>query len=152
MPCNCRTPYPSSVLHAENPLASISKQMPQQGLKPLPHRSLTEKLSKRKAPLLLLKARHAGCGTPPGGVRVLSNSHHAPLYHVRPFRRPQVHCSLAGGALGRPPRGRQGWPTPESWDDGDLTRKCNWKSPTFWGIHMLTAKRGSYVCKTLAAG
>ena len=45
---------------------------------------------------------------PPGRVRLLSNPplHHA-LYHVRPFRRSQVHCSLAGGALGRQPRGSQ---------------------------------------------
>ena len=108
MPCNCRTPYPSSALHAENPLASISKQMPQQGLKPLPHRSLTEKLSKKESALAVVKSPPwTGCGTPPGGVRVLSNPLHALLYHVRPFRRPQVHCSLAGGALGRPPRGRQ---------------------------------------------
>ena len=139
MPCNCRTPYPSSVLHAENPLASISKQMPQQGLKPLPHLSSTEKLSTKESALAVVKSPPRWVWyTTPGGVRELSNPHHAPLYHVRPFRRPQVHCSLAGGALGRPPRGRQGWPTPESWDDGDLTRKCNWKSPTIWGIHMLT--------------
>ena len=133
-------PHPLSLLSASC-RKSIGKHQQANataGAKAAPSSVVDRKIVKKESAFAAVKSPPwTGCGTPPGGVRVLSNPLQAPLYHVRPFRRSQVHCSLAGGALGRPPRGRQGWPTPESWDDGDLTRKCNWKSPTIWGIHML---------------
>ena len=145
VPCNCRTPCPSSALHAENPLASISKQMPQQGLKPLPHRSLTGKIAKRekgfavKSPpccwvWLVHHQVGSGCYRTPTKHRCITSGR---------FAGRRSTAVWMAGPSGAPPGA--GWPTPESLDDGDLTRKCNGKSPTIWRAHY-SQLRGGRMC------
>ena len=107
--CNCRTPY-LSVLLAASCRKSIGK-----------HQQPNATAGAEAAPSSVFDNNKKGkkestVTSPPGwvwydtrwGAVVLSNPHHASLYHVRPFRRSQVHCSLAGPS-GAPPGA--GWPT-----------------------------------------
>ena len=142
--CNCRTPY-LSVLLAASCRKSIGKhQQPNAtaGAEAAPSSvfNKNKKRQKRKRcykPARLGVVRHQvvyGCYRTPTTRRCITSGRFAGRRSTAVWRGPQA-----------PPQGQAGLPTPESWDDGDLTRKCNGNSQKTWeNTHTHQAQRGSH--------
>ena len=132
LPCTRSRTSPScaSSLHAENPLASITRQKPQQGLMLVHH--LSSEQQKRESqkqfvitiPPRLLAHHQVGCGC----YRTPHST--PPRAESRPAVSP-VPGPLQSGWRGprAPTQGQQGCSAPESWDDGDLKRESATGTP-----------------------